>query len=137
MPLPAPYVWGVADVVLHGINGHSAFLMGQFSRAGWFYYFPIAFVIKVPISLLILIGLTFLSFFYYTLGKRKVLAEYIIITFVLFYFIISLFNHINIGLRHLLPIFPFLFLIVSRIINCKKIIQFKFLFKISKIKIYF
>ena len=41
----------------HAANGHAAFLMGQHARHGWWYFFPVAIVIKSTPVELALIGL--------------------------------------------------------------------------------
>ncbi|MEE9613478.1 MAG: glycosyltransferase family 39 protein, partial [Thermodesulfobacteriota bacterium] len=47
---------GVYNAVAHYQGTHPAFLMGEYSREGWWYYFPIAFLIKTPIPLLTFIA---------------------------------------------------------------------------------
>ncbi|MBL7064803.1 MAG: hypothetical protein ISS49_11455, partial [Anaerolineae bacterium] len=39
----------------HQAGGHRAFFMGQLSSEGWWYYFPVLFLIKTPLSLLVLL----------------------------------------------------------------------------------
>jgi hypothetical protein len=33
----------------HQLTGHSAFLFGEISQSGWWYYFPVIFAIKTPL----------------------------------------------------------------------------------------
>ncbi|HID63048.1 MAG TPA: hypothetical protein EYP49_09955, partial [Anaerolineae bacterium] len=57
LPVPAPkYFYGLAVKYTHTETGRPAFLMGKFSTEGWWYYFLVAFLIKTPIPLLILLG---------------------------------------------------------------------------------
>jgi hypothetical protein len=113
LPCPAPsFVRGLFFQLRHAASGHAAFLMGRYSNTGWWYYFPIAFLIKTPIPILILAGLALLAF-----GRtRRDLAEesFIILPPVLF-FIACMIGKINIGLRYVLPVYPFLFVFVSRL----------------------
>jgi Tfp pilus assembly protein PilF len=83
-----------------------AYLMGNISNDGWWYYFPVAFLVKTPTALitLFLIGICM------ALNRRK----WIDISFALLpigiYGAFAMASGINIGLRHLLPIYPFVLL---------------------------
>jgi hypothetical protein len=46
-----PYLQGITVQQSHGPEGHWAFLMGELSRDGWWYYGLVAFVLKTPIPL--------------------------------------------------------------------------------------
>jgi len=104
------FVDGVYNAVAHYHGGHVAFLMGEYSNTGWWYYFPIAFLIKTPIPLLIylLIAVLFLCF-------RKGKAEYFLLVPIGIVLLVVLRSNLNIGIRHILPAYPFLFVIVSSI----------------------
>jgi 4-amino-4-deoxy-L-arabinose transferase-like glycosyltransferase len=41
---------------VHQLTGHSAFLLGEISQSGWWYYFPVIFAIKTPIPVLVLLA---------------------------------------------------------------------------------
>ena len=45
----APYVLTIRSQLWDVGVGHSAYLMGQFSIQGWWYYFPLAMLIKTPL----------------------------------------------------------------------------------------
>jgi len=94
--------------------GHPAFLMGQASERGWWYYFPVAFLIKTPLPLLILLVLAFLYFIWK--GRRRS-ALLPLIIFIGAYALAAWFSSVNIGYRHLLPILPCLFVLASQISN--------------------
>ncbi|MBN1889216.1 MAG: glycosyltransferase family 39 protein [Thermoflexales bacterium] len=54
LPLPAATYWlQLADFGNKAAGGQTAFLMGQISQHGWWSYYPIAFALKTPISMLI------------------------------------------------------------------------------------
>lgn len=105
----------------HIADGHSAFLMGETSQYGWWYYFPVAFALKTPLPtlLLLLISCVSLSF-----RRRSPLLGTLIrrwgpvVVFPTLYSFGVLFSPINIGYRHLLPILPFLFITISAGIAC-------------------
>jgi hypothetical protein len=55
--LPAPVV-GVIAQYLHNLSGHGAYLMGEWSTTGWWYYFPCAAFFKsTPVELVLALGL--------------------------------------------------------------------------------
>jgi 4-amino-4-deoxy-L-arabinose transferase-like glycosyltransferase len=87
-----------------------AFLAGAYSDEGWWYYFPVAFMIKTPISLIALaaIGVVALVRRRRELGLKN---EVFIVLPVVVYLIVSAINTFHVGVRHLLPIYPFILLI--------------------------
>jgi len=101
---------GLYDTMAHYQNGHAAFLLGSHSMQGWWYYFPIAFLLKTPIPLLIYI----LAAFFF-LSFRKGRAEYFLLVPVGIMLLLALRSHINIGIRHILPVYPFLIVLASSI----------------------
>lgn len=105
------YLLGLAMVFVHVEGGHTAYLLGSFSRVGWWYFFPIAFLVKTPIPTLIFL---FLAIVLIRKFKWK-FSEWLLIVPVIFYFLISVRGSLNIGVRHLLPIYPFIFIYVSKI----------------------
>ncbi len=102
--IPPDFFKGLALVGAHAASGHEAFLCGQWRQTGWWYYFPVALAVKTPIPLLLLMftGLTFLvaRWRQFSLGNATPWLAALI------YLAISLKSTIDIGVRHLLPIFP-------------------------------
>ncbi|HOT92988.1 MAG TPA: glycosyltransferase family 39 protein [Anaerolineae bacterium] len=106
--------------------GRESFLLGQNRMHGWWQYFPIAFLIKTPLPVLLLATWAFLRFAVHvsTLVRSNVLTfqrsnvatlasqmlpGFSLFLFPVLYAISSLTSTINIGYRHLLPILPFLY----------------------------
>ncbi|HUP61795.1 MAG TPA: glycosyltransferase family 39 protein [Thermoanaerobaculia bacterium] len=97
MPMPAPAIpVGFAQVKLHDLAGHTAYLLGETSRHGWWYYFPVVFFFKTPIPLLILAAWA-LVFRDKRVTELLLLAAAIMLT--------AMTASLNIGLRHILPIY--------------------------------
>ncbi|HEX2123236.1 MAG TPA: phospholipid carrier-dependent glycosyltransferase [Thermoanaerobaculia bacterium] len=95
VPLPAPALpLGFAQVRLHDRGGHTAFLLGETSRTGWWYYFPVVFFYKTPLPLLIL--------FAWGAWHRRAL-ELVLIALAIM--VMAMTASLNIGLRHILPIY--------------------------------
>ncbi|MCB8976423.1 MAG: phospholipid carrier-dependent glycosyltransferase [Ardenticatenaceae bacterium] len=87
-----------------------AFLAGSYSDSGWWYYFPVTFLLKTPLPTLILLvvavcGLVWLALRQKLAGRWLSLAALLIPP--LGYFGIALTTDINLGYRHLLPVLPF------------------------------
>ncbi|RLB81977.1 MAG: hypothetical protein DRH17_07280 [Deltaproteobacteria bacterium] len=108
IPLPAAYLQGLDQQKLDAERGvFLNYLRGRLSNRGWWYYFFYAFFVKTPIPLhigiMVSIGWAFRR-------RRVTEAEAFLILPVLVVLIVfSFFNQINVGLRYVLPIFPFLF----------------------------
>ncbi len=116
--LPESYLYGFIYVV-ETTKVRSAFLNGNYSDTGWLMFFPWAFLLKTTTALLA--GLA--------LGTGIALRRWLaapwarvrgdlyriapLITLFSVYWIFSLTSHLNIGHRHLLVIYPVLFIAVG------------------------
>jgi hypothetical protein len=104
---------GVTTVLAHQGMGHRAFFLGSYSEEGWWSYFLVAFLIKTPVGSLLLIAAGLLL---YRLGKplKRHDALFLLLPPALLFAAAS-YGKINIGVRHILPIYPFLFVAASRL----------------------
>ena len=104
--LPRYFVYGIDMVVQDSRDGRAAFLLGQVSDTGWWYYFPIAFALKttIPFLLASIGGLVWAT--YQMLVRKRYLILYVLLPGIL-YLALTMTSHLNIGVRHLLPMFPF------------------------------
>jgi tetratricopeptide (TPR) repeat protein len=107
-------------------RGQMSFLMGKYSSTGFWYYFFFAFLLKTPIPLLFFLTFAFLKTF------RNFKKDYVDICFLLslpiLLFITASFSPLQIGHRHILPMYPFLFVFSSQVITSKwKTIVFPFI----------
>lgn len=115
------YYAGIQALADHEKGGHYTFLMGLYNVHGFWYYFIIAFLVKTPLTTILLLLLSVPVFIYHHLRdrlKKLALDQYLIIIFPIFYFVVSMVNRINIGIRHLMPIYPFLFIFIATVIFC-------------------
>lgn len=96
--LPEAYVYGLADVVLGGVR--PTYLLGHVYPSGRWFYFPVAFLIKTGVALLLLLPLAMLS-----RGLRRKHAREMLFLLMpsLIYFAIAMTSGLNIGIRHILP----------------------------------
>jgi hypothetical protein len=111
------FIAGLWYVLVHNKQGHPAFLMGEHSMGGWLQYFPVAFLIKTPVPLLLLIALTFLLYRKVNPKFTEALPRDIFLLLPVAIVLGSaVMSRLNIGIRHILPIYPFLFVFVSQIV---------------------
>lgn len=104
------------DITLvHGKYGHTSYLLGEYSTEGWWYYFIVAFLVKTPVPFLLFIIAS--VFFFRKIKHQEISYELMLVIPAIFYFAMFMLNNINIGIRHILPIYPFLFVFASKIIN--------------------
>ena len=107
-----PYFKGFAYFEGHAQFGQESYLLGVNSKSGgWWYYFPLAILFKEPFIalLLFLLGLAGLC-----LKKEKILGKAVLVMPAFVYLFIAMFiNKLNIGIRHILPVYPFLFVIAG------------------------
>ena len=110
VPLPAAtHLEVYRSLQGHYRLGHPAFLLGQNSDQGWWFYFPVAFVAKTPLPILIMLAVAVLL----ALFRRRRPVELALILFPLVYSVTALFSSVDIGYRHLLPILPFLYIFIG------------------------
>ncbi|MCM3874105.1 MAG: glycosyltransferase family 39 protein [Pyrinomonadaceae bacterium] len=106
---PPYFFYGVYRTFVHNELGHPAFLLGSYSDRGWWYYFPVAFALKTTIPFL-LVTIASLGWAAYGAIRRE-LSFLILLAAISIYALIAMFAGINIGIRHFLPVFPFLFIL--------------------------
>ena len=85
-------------------QARSAYLFGHFSNTGWWYYFPVAWLIKTPVALLVLFA-TGAVFAVAQWRRWDQLVLYLLLP-VVFLVGLSMTQKLNIGLRHILPVYP-------------------------------
>src|SRR5450631_2759154 len=109
--LPAhAYLLGLNAVADHNAGGHSSYLLGMRSDTGWWYYFPVVFAVKSTMAALAL-TLVLLAAGLGQAWRRQWLSPMALglVLPPLFYFAFSMTSGINIGMRHILPVYPFLY----------------------------
>jgi hypothetical protein len=99
---------GVVAVEAHNDTGHLAYLLGQVRRTGWWYFYLVALAVKTPIPLLVggTAGLIWLAHDGWRRAQGWALAPLLLFATILGF--ASTFSHINIGIRHVLVLYPLL-----------------------------
>lgn len=134
IPVPAySYFRGLSQVTWHNYWGHASYLLGMHATTGWWYYFPVALLVKSPLATMLLLLITFAYLVRLTVDRlyrplsegaarfRTLLARirstddaYILLCApILVLLLSSMASHLNLGVRHILPMFPFFFLLAG------------------------
>ncbi|RJQ14049.1 phospholipid carrier-dependent glycosyltransferase [Candidatus Parcubacteria bacterium] len=131
----AQYLHGLLMVVQRASGGNTTYFLGEVSAAGWTHYFPVVYLIKEQVGLHILTIIAFLTSLgglwiaWKNLPRRKIgflwarFKEWLLnyrnfvtltgLLFIAMYWINSMTSNLNIGVRHVLPTFPFIYMLVS------------------------
>jgi 4-amino-4-deoxy-L-arabinose transferase-like glycosyltransferase len=106
--LPEAYLAGLADILTS--SERPTYFFGRFYEKGFWYYFPVALAIKLTISVLLLAIAALLT----PSVWRKHHVNLIPIVFPpSAYLAIAMLGKMDIGVRHVLPVIPFLIVIAS------------------------
>lgn len=98
--LPAPrFFTGLETLRAHNAAGQAAYLMGRRSGTGFWYYYPVVLALKTPLALLLLAGGAAVA------GCRRSARLGPALGFCLAILICALSSRINIGVRHVLPLY--------------------------------
>lgn len=99
---------GVVAVKAHNDSGHRSYLLGQVRLTGWWYFYLVALAVKTPIPLLVAgpAGLIGLAHRGWRQRDPWALAPLAVVIAILGF--ASAFSRINIGIRHVLVLYPFL-----------------------------
>jgi hypothetical protein len=99
VPVPAPELAvGMAVLRMHDKEGHLAYLFGERSQFGWWYYFPVVFFFKTPLPFLMLAFMGIVL----ALRRREGLDHALVPLAIL---LVAMTASINIGVRHVLPMY--------------------------------
>ena len=113
--LPESYLFGLTDLIQPPSPFHwawnASFLFGKLYPSPRWFYFPVAFLIKSTLPLLLLLIAFVVLHLVRRIPYRREIT-YLIVPVVLF-FAASINAPLNIGIRHILPVYPFLILMAA------------------------
>jgi hypothetical protein len=112
-PVPLPYqcVEGL-DIISTKNENALGYLLGTINDYPMPYYYLVAFAVKTPLTTLALLAL---SLFSLKKSPRFWSEEwFLVVPLVVFFVFVSFFTRLYIGVRYLLPAYPFLAIIASR-----------------------
>jgi hypothetical protein len=117
MPLPFEYISGFDVTKADANRGYYQFLIGMRSiTSGWWYYYPIAFLLKVPIAFIVALAFLVILRSKEKFSKFRESEVLILIMLIVYALTFTVAVKINIGLRYMLPIFPALHILASRLV---------------------
>jgi hypothetical protein len=113
VPVPAPELFrGLSAFFTHGSGGHPAFLLGEVRLRGWWYYYLVVLAVKTPLPLLALAAVG---------GVHAIRARHaegwtavVPILGVLGALLPALLSRVDLGVRIVLAVYPFLAILAAR-----------------------
>jgi hypothetical protein len=120
--LPQAFVRGF--ICTYGSSAYRAsFLCGRRSLLGWWYYFPLAFVFKTPLATLIALALATAGWLGTCRSRLRRLGQatasprwwpfWAAVITPVFYMATVMPSHVDLGLRYIFPVYPFLFVFLG------------------------
>ncbi len=111
---PRYYFKGLIMVLSHAEGGQTDYFLGHLSSKGWWYYFPVMFSAKTPVATLVLLIMAI--WLLIKNEKTRVIASFLLISSVT-YLIVAMFSKADLGIRHILPIYPLLFILIGGLVT--------------------
>jgi hypothetical protein len=117
----ADFFGGLREITRSSLAGRPAFLLGERNIGGWWYFFPVAFMLKTPVALHVLMLIALAGAWAVARGGRwrEALAHPARPAFLGagLFLAALLASRVNIGVRHALPMMPFLCILVAMGVN--------------------
>ncbi len=118
----AVFIFGILSVFQRTEGGNAAFFLGELSGKGWWYYFPVVYLLKEPLSILVLITLGALYALQTARYSLRSVLNYIrdrswetaMLLYILLYWANSMASPLNIGIRHIIPTLPFIYILAAK-----------------------
>ena len=108
--LPAPAYWNGLFYLTDCAVGNLTFALGRLKGGNRWWYFPFAFVIKNPLPLLIGLAVGLAALLRRPFSWTRALALGL---FPALYTVMAVWQGLNIGYRHMLPVHPFIYLAIG------------------------
>lgn len=119
-PVPYFYTAGLRTMFAHNIVSQPTFFLGEVRpRNDWFFYFPVSFLLKVPLPIIILIVYTLYILFINVIRHKQfqIRQFFPFVAGGMFMLFMMFFSHINNTFRYLLPAYILFIFGTSQIIN--------------------
>jgi hypothetical protein len=114
IPVPAPELFrGIKPFLEHATQGHPAFLLGELSRTGWWYYYFVALAVKTPLPILTLAVVGGVASIRAARGDERWTAL-IPLVGVVAVMVVGMRSHVDLGIRLILSVYPFLAVLAAR-----------------------
>lgn len=135
IPIPMFHFFeGAVMVITHNEGGHTSFLLGETGNRGWWYYFPLLVLYKSTLAELSLFVGSFASVLFFIIrplvqrskkywegvlhsGTSLSFDLWVLVLVPFLFFAIAMKSSLNLGLRHVLLVYPFLFVFSGHFIR--------------------
>lgn len=107
--LPESYLYGLVDVERVG-RWMPSYVFGNIHAHGVWYYFPAILSLKWSVGVL---GLLVLALAAFVAGRVRSREVWFLALPAVFYLAVAMAGPLNIGVRHVLPVFPFVFALIG------------------------
>jgi len=101
---PAPeFFSGIEGILRLSRTGSAGYLLGEHSKSGWWYYYPVVLAVKTPLGFLLL----WIAGAVYAIRRRAEAggALALPLVFSLAILLPALFGRVNVGVRYILPVY--------------------------------
>ncbi len=118
-PYPlAQYVRELTDLTSLASGGHTAYLLGQLSLNGWWYYHLVVLAVKTPLPLLVLliVAVARLIHFTFRIPRSAFIVSVLLPAALYLLATITIFS-LNVGYRYLLPALPLLHVLAASAVS--------------------
>lgn len=115
-----PQAWLYGFIYTYATSmARDSYLLGERSLFGWPHYFPVAMAVKTPLATLVTIAVTGVVMVVLRLQKKldslspRLLDRWDLLCLTAppaFYALLAITGSLNLGLRHIFPVYPFIFL---------------------------
>ncbi|MBU3964615.1 glycosyltransferase family 39 protein [Patescibacteria group bacterium] len=123
----AQYALGLLMATQRVAGGNTVYFLGEVNNQAWKEYFPTMYLLKAPLAfhILTLIVLALWLIFIRKFGSFKKsikrsfewtrghIAEFSLLVILIVYWFTSIIGNLNIGVRHILPVFPIMYIFIS------------------------
>lgn len=125
-PILRPWAQFFRGVLMAGNRttaGNTVYFMGEISASGWRYYFPVIYLLKELLAFHILTLITLAAALFLSLKRKlsfSIKEHFTLFSFLVFlsiYWLTAVMGNLNIGVRHILPTLPFIYLSVILVLK--------------------
>lgn len=113
-PVPGDYILGLDVLLAEVAKGLGVYLLGRLSETGWWYYYPLALPLKLPVPLFMLLAAAAAALWRGELARRPLLLACLGGP-VLVLVVVALFTRVELGVRYLLFLLPPLYLAAAHL----------------------
>jgi tetratricopeptide (TPR) repeat protein len=109
-----PEAWAYGHFYVLSELSRNMYFLGEVSNQGFWTYFPVAFLVKTPLSTVII---AFAAIWAWLRNSRRRMLALVLLIPAAVYFVAAVTFRLNIGVRHLLPVYPFLFVLIGGFVS--------------------